>query len=356
MKILIDVGHPKNVHIFKHFAFEMEKNKHNVVFSCLDKDLTVPLLKAYNFKYKCITKHKRNLFFKTFVLFRYLIGLTLFIIKEKPDICISQGSVYMAMSCFLLRKVHISLHDTENSKFNNLFSMNLSTIILASENFGYPVKKNHIRFNGSLENAYLHPKYIVSNLNEKTDEKYVLIRFVAWAATHDVGHTGLTNKNKINAVKSFQKYAKVYISSEIDLPKELDPFRVKINPIDMHAFLKGAQMFYGESATMAAESALLGTPSIYIDNEGRGYTTMLEKKYGLIFNYTESEQDQQESIQKGEEILAADNKSFYINKMKKYFSSTINLTSFMIWFVSNYPKSYCEIKNNPELVNNKFSE
>ena len=54
---------------------------------------------------------------------------------------------------------------------------------------------------------------------------------------------------------------------------------------------------------MASESAVLGVPAIYIDNEGRGYTTEQENKYGLVYNYTESHEDQIKSIKKGVEIL-----------------------------------------------------
>ena len=38
-------------------------------------------------------------------------------------------------------------------------------------------------------------------------------------------------------------------------------------------------------------------------NEGRGYTNEQEKKYGIVYNYNESDSDQTRSILKGLEIL-----------------------------------------------------
>ena len=68
------------------------------------------------------------------------------------------------------------------------------------------------------------------------------------------------------------KFGKVIISSEIKLPKEIELYKVNIKPSEMHNLMYYANLVYGESATMAAEAAYLGTPSIYIDNVGRGYT------------------------------------------------------------------------------------
>ena len=50
---------------------------------------------------------------------------------------------------------------------------------------------------------------------------------------------------------------------------------------------------------MASEFACLGTPAIYLDNDGRGYTDELEEKYEMVFNFSESNEDQIKSMQKG---------------------------------------------------------
>jgi len=71
----------------------------------------------------------------------------------------------------------------------------------------------------------------------------------------------------------------------------------------MHDALYYADLLYGESSTMASECACLGTPAIFVDDVGRGYTDEEDEKYGLVFNFSESKEDQEKSIEKAIEIL-----------------------------------------------------
>jgi uncharacterized protein len=110
-----------------------------------------------------------------------------------------------------------------------------------------------------------------------------------------------------------------------------------------------ATLLYGESATMASECAVLGTPAIYLDNDGRGYTDEEEEKYGLVFNFTESMEDQDLSIRKGVELLKTpDIKGMWQEKRGKMLSEKIDVTAFMVWLVENYPESAKIMKKNPD--------
>ena len=85
---------------------------------------------------------------------------------------------------------------------------------------------------------------------------------------------------------------------------------------------------------MASECAVLGTPSIYLDNVGRGYTDEQEERYGIVFNFTESEEDKQRSIRKGIELLTApDVKSLWREKRERLLADKIDVTQWMIDFV-----------------------
>jgi len=185
-------------------------------------------------------------------------------------------------------------------------------------------------------------------------EKYVIMRFVSWNASHDVGHSGLSLEIKHKAVKEFSKYAKVFISSEGELPVDLKQYQIKIPPERMHDALAFTSLLYGESATMASECACLGVPAIFHDNVGRGYADEEEKKYCLVFNYTESFEDQEKSIQKGIELLQVQNlKQEFQKNHQKMLSEKIDVTAFMVWLIENYPESMRVVKKNPE-YQNKF--
>ena len=67
---------------------------------------------------------------------------------------------------------------------------------------------------------------------------------------------------------------------------------LKLSDDDVHHLLAYAQILVGESATMASEAAVLGTPAVYIATTGRGYTDDQEARYGIVRSFTEAEFDQ----------------------------------------------------------------
>ncbi|MCF6297940.1 MAG: hypothetical protein L3J08_08160 [Flavobacteriaceae bacterium] len=120
----------------------------------------------------------------------------------------------------------------------------------------------------------------------------------------------------------------------------------------MKAISAFATLFVGESATMASECAVLGTQAIYIDNIGRGYTSEQEKLYGLVKNFTESENDQIAAIDYASNLLDNINlKKEAIIKSKSLQAEKINLTDFLLWFIKNYPTSAKIMKENPGYQN-----
>ncbi len=115
------------------------------------------------------------------------------------------------------------------------------------------------------------------------------------------------------------------------IAKELEKYKIEIPPELIHHAIYYASLLFGESATMASEAAVLGTPTIYIDNTGRGYSEEQENKYGLVFNFTVSEIDQEKAINKGIELLK--NMIFkeeFQQRRKKMLKDKIDVTAFMV--------------------------
>ena len=190
---------------------------------------------------------------------------------------------------------------------------------------------------------------IFKELNLCNNSKFVLLRFVSWEASHDVGHNGITIANKLKAVREFGRYAHVFISSEKELPEELKRYNINISPARIHDVIAFASLVYGESATMASEAAVLGTPAIFLDNTGRYYTKEQESKYDIVFNYSESAIDQERSIKKGIEILKnAFTNDDWRGERVKLLNDKIDVTPFCVWFIENYPGSVKIMKENPD--------
>ena len=60
MRILIDIGHPAHVHLFKNFAREMINKGNEVFFTCRDKEFEIELLKDSDFNYISFGKKYKN--------------------------------------------------------------------------------------------------------------------------------------------------------------------------------------------------------------------------------------------------------------------------------------------------------
>ena len=353
MNILIDINHPAHVHLFRNFANEMQNKGNDIFFTCREKEFEISLLKNYNLNFKSFGKKYDSTLSK-------LLGLIKFDIKEffeglrfKPDILLSHGSIYAAHASFILRKPHISLEDTFNFEQVRLYSP-FTDVILTGDYEHPALGKNEIRYAGYHELAYLYPNYftpdksILNQLGIKENERYVIIRFVAWNATHDVGHKGINHKNKLHAINEFAKYAKVFISSEGELPAELENYKINITPAKMHDALAFASLLWAESFTMPAECAILGVPSIINHNTKSFYLYEQEKKYGLCFNFTESEEDQTKAIKKGIELLKdKEIKEEWQTRRKRMLKDKIDVTAFLVWFVENYPDSVKVMRENP---------
>ena len=124
---------------------------------------------------------------------------------------------------------------------------------------------------------------VLNELGISRNDHFIVMRFSAWKAHHDIGDCGFSDKLK--AVKTLNKICKVFISSEAELPLEMKKYELIISPEKIHHILYYADLFIGESAPMCTESAILGTPGIFVSTSRRGYTDELELKYDLIYNY-----------------------------------------------------------------------
>jgi len=342
VKLLIDIGHPAHVHLYKNIIKNIESNGHQVKITVREKEITCELLSIYNFKFEKITSYRHNLITKAINMINRTLKLYKVAKSFKPDLMTGFGNFHLAHVGKLLGIPTIILTDTESASLQNFLTFPFCDFILTPSCYKNNISKKQIRYNGYHELAYLHPNYfrpdpsILDLLGGEKNEKYAIIRFVSWGAAHDVGHTGLSLDMKRKAVKEFSKLSKVFITSEAKLPNDLEKYRIKISPEQIHNALFYASLLYGESATMASECAILGTPSIFLNNAGIGYTDELEKNYGAVFNFKESREDQEKSIKKGIEILQDDNSKLkWSYKREAILNNKIDVTKFITNFIEN---------------------
>ncbi|MDW3193284.1 MAG: DUF354 domain-containing protein [Cytophagales bacterium] len=341
MKALVDIGHPAHVHYFKNFIRIFQEQGNEVLVTARSKEISHELLKLANIPFVSRGKGSNGALGKLL----YIAKGDWIIYREarkfKPDIFLSFSSPYAAHVSSLMGKPHIAFDDTEHAKLGRLLYRPFTDLVLSPKAYNGKISKKQKLFDGYMELCYLHPNYFSPNpdikdlMGLKPDEKFCLFRFVSWNANHDLGHNGINLEMKRKMVHELSKILKVFISSEMELPDDLKPYQFNA-PIDrMHEALYYADLVLGESATMASESALLGTPAIYLDDIGRGYTDDLET-HGLVWNFTESIEDQEKSLECAIEILQkAEMMKAFNENHRKLIANKIDVTQYLLEEVTN---------------------
>lgn len=355
MRILIDIGHPGHVHLFRPFAQIMREKGNEVLFTCRQKEFEIELLKNAGFNYVSFGQKYTSILGKIVGLFVFNLKMLKAAIKFKPDIFLSAGSMYAAQVSFLLRKPHITFEDTGNMEQVNLYKP-FTDVILTSDVFHCDLGKNQIKYSGYHELAYLHPNHFTPDLSIRNElsidqnKKTILFRFVSWNATHDVGQGGFLLADKIEIVNELAKNYNVFISSEGKLPIELEKYRLSTEPEKIHDVMSVIDLFIGEGATMASECAMIGTPAIYVNTMEAGSIDDQER-YGLIFHFRKTVG----VLNKAKVILDLPNsKDYFYSKYKEMLADKIDVTAFQVWFVENYPMSKKVMKATPDFQN-KFN-
>lgn len=334
MKILIGVCHPKDVHFWKNIIYFLKNNGHEIKIVAWDKDVTLYLLNAYGFDYEIIAKSPKSLIGRLYCLLKSDLKVFRIAEKFKPDIYVT-GDPYLAHVSKIFRKKYICWLDTENAHLTNLITFPFTDVICTPASFEKKIKSNnHITFNGYSELAYLHPNYfkpdssVLDYLGLSKDERFIVIRFVAWGAYHDTNQQGFTDKEEF--VKTLEKYGRVFISSEKKLDAKFEKYRITIPPEHIHDLLYYATMYIGEGATMTSEAAILGTPALYINTQRLGYTNDIENKYGLLYTFSYPQTAQRQALLKAIELLENKNlKKEWQKKRERLLNEKIDVTKFM---------------------------
>ncbi|OGJ91255.1 MAG: hypothetical protein A2268_02125 [Candidatus Raymondbacteria bacterium RifOxyA12_full_50_37] len=303
MNIVISIEHPAWAHQFQGIIKQLRQDGHRVLVLAVRKEMDLTLLEYYGIAFTLIARSTgRNIVQKAWLLLYTSIRYFLCARKFRADLFIGRASPMMAIASRLLGKPHILFEDTDHAVVGLFFCRLFSASILTTKTFKKNMGKNHRRVNTFKELFYLHPDHFTPDpaslglVGLKQGDLFFIVRFVAWEADHDLGHKGLSIETKRTVVEELGKLGRVFISSEKELPSEFEAYRMLLPPEKIHDLIYYATLLYGESATMAAEAAVLGTHSIFCYFTGLGSITELENAYQLVYNFRLSSASQRKSV------------------------------------------------------------
>lgn len=335
----------------------MQKRNSSFIVTARDKDITLKLLDFQNIPIILRGRGSKNRVGRYIDSIFFLLRNTWRVRKFNPDICISIGSAHMVSLAWLIRKPCIIFEDTESAKQLFWIYRHFSDVILTPSCFKLNLGSKHIYFNGYKELAYLHKNNFIPDesiyqlLGIDKSTPYILFRSVSHRVHHDKPGDGLTAEMKEKLIRKLSSFARVFISTEKGIPQQFPELEINIPLNKMHDVIAFSKLVIGESSTMAAEAAILGVPSIFFDNYGRGYTDELSDTYHLVNNYKISHDKVNEAIDKALEILKIPDYTNSHTLYNQLLKDKIDVTAFMIWFVENFPASFNIMKQDPGIQN-----
>lgn len=291
MRILIDITHPAHVHFFWHPIQLLKERGHEILITSRVKEMATDLLDALGVEHLVLCGEGRGGLVGLGVeLVRRNLALARVVKRFRPHAMSAIGGIFVAQVGRLTGVRSVVFYDTENAWLQNTLTYPFASCVVVPRAYRAWVPKRHLRYPGYHELSYLHPNrftpdHLVALENGLAAEGATFfLRLVSWRANHDVGERGWNTALLTQVVEHLRVRGKVLISAETELPAALRPLAYQGAPSEVHHLLAFCRLFVGESATMASECAVLGTPAIYAAQTGRGYTDEQEQRYGLVRN------------------------------------------------------------------------
>ena len=291
MRIAISIEHPAWVHNFKSIIKALIARGDDVLVLAIDKDRSFELLDSFGIEYvKAGRTTGTNLVQKAFLFFWQSLNYTMKCVRFKPDILIGRASPMMAVAAWVCRRPHLIYEDTEVSKFSLNICKRLSAKILTPSTFLTDLGKAQERVDTYKELFYLHPSVfkpsrgVLREAGFNPDEPYVLLRFVAWNASHDVGKRGLNDQEKLALINRLEAAGvRVWVSSEKPLSGALKPYRLQ-TPYPLGASrAQVCQTRIQRRRDHGQRGGGAGTHALYVNEIRSGTTREQQERFDLLY-------------------------------------------------------------------------
>lgn len=354
MNILVDIGHPGHVHLFKNVAAELKKHGHNLFFSVREIPVAKRLMDIYGMPYLDLGEKSDSVLGKAWTVLKQDFRMLKFAKKNHIDIGLSSGIVISHVSKLTkMKSFMFDDDDDEAEPFVVKYGHPLTDVVMTPA----AIKRktaNAVYYKGTHELAYLHPNWfrsdesVLERAGLKVGEPFFIMRFVALKGHHDIGQAGLSFEQKQRLIDLLRPFGRVIITSERAVEPEFEPYRMPVAPEDMHSLMSYASLFVGDSQTMTSEAALLGVPAFKCNTfAGKLSVPNMYENYGLCKSFTPTQFD--EMCAEIQTLLTNPGKKMQLRENLDHFlADTIDVTAYLTWFIENYPKSRDIMIQNPD--------
>lgn len=292
---LFYLGHPAHFHLFKNVMLSLQPDQYTVTIK--SKDVLERLLKEHNIPYINVdtvsaSKKEKSKLDIGLAFAGRMWKLAGIIRKKKAKILAGSAAELGVLGRILNKRSCIFFEDDfEKVKpFAKIAGPTADYLICPDCCSAWKWNNKKTGYNSYHELAYLHPDHFIPDVSKISSQfdinkRNFILRFSELGAYHDDGKTGITDELALQLIDLLKPYGNIYITSERPLSEKFEQYRITIKASDIHHALYYADMFVGDSQTMTAEAAVLGTPAVrFNDFVGElGYLEDLEHTYGLAY-------------------------------------------------------------------------
>ena len=336
MKVIITIQHPAHVHFYRYVIDELEAAGHETFVFARENDLAVPLLDYYDIPHEVLAGPQDSLSELIRVQLIYEWRLLRRARRIDPDVMTAIGGVAVSHVAPIVGARSVVFLDNEGFACHKV-TVPFADAVCTPRRHGDEYGAKHVRYDGYHELAYLHPNRFdpapaaLRSHGVDPDERYFVLRFRKWDALHDVGAGGFSLDGKRELVSMLVDHGEVYITSTDDLPSDLEPHRLPVPSHLIHDLLYFADCYAGDSATMATEAAVLGTPAVRVQSfaadERMTNFVELEEEYGLL----RSTHDEEIALDYVEELVTdPDASKQWRERRRRLFDDKIDVVPYVV--------------------------
>jgi len=319
-KIGFYLAHPAHFHLFKHVINDLLSNGCKVLVVYNEKDVLHELIESSEFKDQARrVRANKKVDTKLALLIQFAlknIGAFKEFLLFRPQIVLGTPILVALIGRILpYKSIIVNEDDFDVISKTSELGYPFADIILCPTVCRTSIFESKcIKYNGYHELAYLHPENFRPDRNicesvVDMSKPYFIIRFAKLNAHHDDGIQGIGTELAHKIIDKLEQFGNVYITSEGIIHKELEDYRISIAPELIHHVISHAELYIGDSQTMAAEAGVLGIPFIRVnDFVGKiSYLNELEIKYQL--GYGIMPEKKEEILNKIDELLELKDRS-----------------------------------------------
>ena len=343
MRILVDITHPAHAHFFHQVILNWQAAGHEVRITSREKDINCALLDEFGFEHTRIGGARKGIVGLGRDLAERAWGISRVVREFRPDVATAIAGTFVVYGCLPYRVPTVVFYDTEFARIANAITYPLATAVVTPRPYRNAIGAKHVRYAGFQELAYTHPHVFTPDPAVLADEglalgePFSIVRMVSWRASHDIGQSGIQSLRDV--IETLTPYGRVILSAEGDLPSDLQALTLRGSRRNMLHLQAFARLYFGESATMAAECAMLGTPAIFLATLSFGNMDELQGRYDLVTYFTDPLHDLPRALDKARALLEdPQTPALWQAKRHKMLGELVDVSQYVTELVPTYAR------------------